>query len=83
MVPMTSRSSPAAGSSEPAISDQMLRELSHLERADLLRRVQMLTASEFSMSQRRQTARRWFIRFLAACCLALIPWTIGLAVSLV
>jgi hypothetical protein len=82
MVAMTSRSSPAGGPDESAISDQMLRELSHLERADLLRRLQMLTASEFSVSQRRLTARRWFIRFLAACCLALIPWTIGLAFSL-
>ncbi len=82
MVPMTPRSSPAAGPGESAISDQMLSELSHLERADLLRRVQMLHASELSISQRVQTARRWFVRFLAACCLVLIPWTIGLAVSL-
>ena len=82
MVPMTPRSSPAAGPGESAISDQMLTRLSHLERADLLRRVQMLHASEFSISQRVLTARRWFIRFLAACCLALIPWTIGLAASL-
>ncbi|HBW20030.1 MAG TPA: hypothetical protein DEH11_13995 [Actinobacteria bacterium] len=62
MVPMTSGSSPAGGPGEPAISDQMLRALSHLDRAGLLRRVQMLTASEFSISQRRLTARRWFIR---------------------
>jgi hypothetical protein len=82
MVAVTSHISPADGSSESAISDQILSELSHLERADLLRRVQMLHASEFSISQRTQTARRWFIRFLAACCLVLIPWTIGLAVSL-
>ena len=79
---MTSRSSPGAGPGESAVSDQTLRELSHLERADLLRRVQTLHASEFIISQRVLTARRWFIRFLAACCLALIPWTIGLAASL-
>ena len=82
MVSMTSRSSPAGGLGESVISDQMLSELSHLERADLLRRVQMLHASELSISQRVLSARRWFIRFLAACCLGLIPWTIGLAVSL-
>jgi len=58
MVSMTSRSSPAAGPGESAISDQMLTRLSHLERADLLRRVQMLHASEFSISQRVLTARR-------------------------
>ncbi|MGO8886359.1 MAG: hypothetical protein ACLPUO_29075 [Streptosporangiaceae bacterium] len=34
IVPMTSRSSPAAGLSESAISDQIVREMSHLERAD-------------------------------------------------
>jgi hypothetical protein len=79
---MTSRSSPAARPGESAISDQILTELSHLERADLLRRVQMLHASEFSISQRVLTATRWFIPFLAVCCLALIPWTIGLALSL-
>ena len=36
----------------------MLSELSHLERADLLRRVQLLHASEFSVSQRRLTVSR-------------------------
>ena len=42
----------------------------------------MLTASEFDLSRRRQTARRWFIRFLAVCCISLVPWTIGLGLSL-
>ncbi|MGD0594806.1 MAG: hypothetical protein ABSB54_14140 [Acidimicrobiales bacterium] len=69
-------------SSETAVSDHTLRSLSHGERADLLRRLQMLTASEFDLSRRTQTARRWFIRFLAVCCVALIPWTIGLGLSL-
>ena len=27
-------------------------------------------------------ARLWVVRFLAACCLGLVPWTIGLALSL-
>jgi hypothetical protein len=27
-------------------------------------------------------ARPWVVRFLAACCLGLVPWTIGLALSL-
>ena len=74
--------SPIIASSEAAVSDHTLRSLSHPERADLLRRLQMLTASEFDISRRRQTARRWFVRFLAVCCISLIPWTIGLGVSL-
>jgi hypothetical protein len=69
-------------SSEAAVSDHTLRSLSHGERADLLCRLQMLTASEFDLSQRRRVARRWFIRFLSVCCVVLIPWTIGLGVSL-
>lgn len=60
----------------------MLGELSQLERADLLKRLQELAASEFTFSQHLLTARRWFIVFLAVCCLALIPWTIGLGLSL-
>ena len=58
----------------------MLGHLSHLERADLLRRLQEITASEFVIGQHLLTARRWFIGFLL--CAALIPWTIGLGVSL-
>ena len=69
-------------SSATAVNDHTLRSLSHGERADLLRRLQMLTASEFDLSRRRKVARRWFIRFLAVCCVALIPWTIGLGLSL-
>ncbi len=79
---MRARGSPLSASSASAISDQMLGELSHLERADLLRRCQELTASEFSLSRRLLTARRWFIALLAVCCVALIPWTIGLGLTL-
>ncbi len=68
--------------SRSAISDRMLRDLSHLERADVLRRIQMLTASELQVSQRIRAVRQWSVRFLAVCCLVLIPWTVGLAVSL-
>ena len=68
--------------SRSAISDRMLRDLSHLERADVLRRIQMLTASELPVSERILAARQWSVRFLAVCCLVLIPWTVGLAVSL-
>jgi hypothetical protein len=79
---MMSRGTPTVASSEGAISDQMLGELSNLERADLLKRLQELTASEFALSRHLLTARRWFIGLLAVCCVALIPWTIGLGFSL-
>jgi hypothetical protein len=55
---MMSRGTPTTASSESAISDQMLGELSHLERADLLKRLQDLTASEFALSRHLLTARR-------------------------
>jgi hypothetical protein len=77
-----SHETPAAAPSESAISNKMLGELSHLERADLLKRLQELTGSEFALSRHLLTARRWFTVFLAACCVALIPWTIGLGLSL-
>ena len=79
---MKSRQNPATAPSESAISAQALGQLSHLERADLLRRLQELIASEFALSRHLLTARRWFIGFLALCCVALIPWTIGLGLSL-
>jgi hypothetical protein len=77
-----SASCPMNTSSEATVSDHILRSLSHPERADLLRRHQMLKASEFDVSRRRQTVRRWFVRFLAVCCVSLVPSTIGLGVSL-
>jgi hypothetical protein len=79
---MMSHGTPATAPSESAISDEMLDELSHLERSDLLKRLQELTASEFALSRHLLTARRWFTGFLALCCVALIPWTIGLGFSL-
>jgi hypothetical protein len=82
VVPALRSVSAPTSSSEAAVSDHILRSLSHPERADLLRRLQMLTASEFAVSRRQQTARRWFIRFLAVCCISLIPWTMALGMSL-
>jgi len=79
---LRSVSSPISVSSEAAVSDHSLQLLSHSERVDLLQRLQMLTASEFDLSRRRKVARRWFIRFLAVCCISLIPWTIDLGLSL-
>jgi len=79
---MMSRQTPATVPTESTISDQALGQLSHLERADLLRRLQELSGSEFALSQHLLTARRWFIALLAVCCVALIPWTIGLGLTL-
>jgi hypothetical protein len=66
---------------EPTISDRVLAAMP-AERADLLLRLQVLAAADLQPSRRILTFRRWSIPFLALCCLALIPWTIGLALSL-
>jgi len=79
---MPSRPIPNPMPNNSLVGDRALGDMSHLERADLLRRLQLLTGSEFNPSQRRRVAGRWFVRFLAVCCLVLIPWTAGLAVSL-
>jgi len=46
--------------------------------AAVVRRRFLLATSEASTP----LVRRWIVRFLAACCLGLVPWTIGLAVGL-
>jgi hypothetical protein len=64
------------------ITDQMLEDLTTDERADVVRRIHLMAAAELPVTPRVLVARRWFPRFLAGCCLALIPWTIGLAMTL-
>jgi hypothetical protein len=79
---MRSGAIPTSAACESSITDRMLEALSHVERAELLGRIQSLTASEFNPSLRVRWTGRWFVRFLVACCLGLIPWTIGLALTL-
>jgi len=61
---------------------QMMDELSQPERAEVLRRSRQLSAEAAPHNRDTENARRWIARFLALCCLVLIPWTIGLAVTL-
>jgi hypothetical protein len=61
---------------------QMMDELPQPERADVLRRCQHLSADAAPHNRDTENARRWIARFLALCCLVLIPWTIGLALTL-
>jgi hypothetical protein len=67
---------------QPALILQMMDELSRPERAEVLRRLHQLSADEAPHHRDTETARRWIARFLALCCLVLIPWTIGLALTL-
>jgi hypothetical protein len=62
--------------------DQILPDLTPRQRAELLRDLQALMACEVRPSQRVQTARQWFALFLSLCCFGLIPWTIGLSLTL-
>lgn len=64
------------------ITDDMLRDLSDAARSDLLVRVQAITAAEQVHPGWVRGVRRWFPRFLAACCIVLVPWIVLLAVQL-
>jgi hypothetical protein len=66
----------------PALVSQLVHELSCPERAQLLAALAPPTPEVSRPNPRTPTARRWVVRFLAVCCLGLIPWTIGLAVTL-
>ena len=72
----------SGATAQPAVIYRMMHELSHAERAEVLRHLQLPTAKEVPSRQEQGPARRWVVRFLALCCVALIPWTIGLAVTL-
>lgn len=68
--------------SQPAVICQLIHELSPRERAEVLRNLQLPSADAIPVPPHRFASRRWIVRFLALCCLALVPWTIGLAVTL-
>lgn len=65
-----------------SISDDTLRGLSNTERVDLLIRLQAMSAAAHVPSGRALKVRHWFPRFLAACCVLLLPWIAALAVQL-
>jgi hypothetical protein len=56
-------------------------ELAGPHRAKLIARVCEQSEKECRPSN-IGAGRRWIVRFLALCCLGLIPWTIGLALTL-
>lgn len=64
------------------IPDEMLTSLSEDERADLVRRIHAITVAQGDVGRGVLFARRWFPRFLTIGCVVLIPWTIGLALTL-
>jgi hypothetical protein len=59
-----------------------MHELPLLEARGVLRSLRTPTADEVRPVERTRSARRWVVRVLALCCLVLVPWTIGLAVTL-
>jgi hypothetical protein len=68
--------------SQPAVIYQLIHELSPGERAEVLRNLQGPSPDDLPVPRPPAASRRWIVRFLALCCLALVPWTIGLAVTL-
>jgi hypothetical protein len=80
--PSTYGTTTSGATGQPAVIYRMMHELSPAERAEVLRHLQLPTAKEIPSRQDGWPARRWVVRFLALCCVALIPWTIGLAVTL-
>jgi hypothetical protein len=78
---MRTGSTTSDANSQPAVIYRMLHDLSHHERAELLHNLQQ-AADDLHAKPRRVASRRWIVRFLALCCLGLVPWTIGLAVTL-
>ncbi|HWE68845.1 MAG TPA: hypothetical protein VG205_00710 [Acidimicrobiales bacterium] len=60
---------------------QLIHELSPLEREEVLRNLQRPPTGGIP-ARVHNVSRRWIVRFLALCCLGLVPWTIGLAVTL-
>jgi hypothetical protein len=65
----------------PAVIYRMMSELSPVRRAEVIRNLAGWAAAE-SRPRPGRASHRWVVRFLALSCLALIPWTIGLAVTL-
>ncbi len=64
------------------ISDEVLAALTADERADLVRRIHAMTVAQTQVGRGALFARRWFPGLLVIGCLALIPWTIGLGLTL-
>ena len=73
--------SESGATGHPAVIYRMMSELSPVGRAEVIRNLEQWAAAE-SRPRRRRASHRWVVRFLALSCLALIPWTIGLAVTL-
>jgi hypothetical protein len=76
----TSRPSESTGEVERIC--QWVDELDGLERARLLRALSVPVPDRSVMGRSLLSSRRRIVCLLALCCLGLIPWTIGLAVTL-
>jgi hypothetical protein len=75
--PIDTRSSPSEVVDQATRISQMMYELSRLEQAAVRQSADTPTADRGT-----GPARHWIPLFLSLCCVVLIPWTIGLAVTL-
>jgi hypothetical protein len=67
---------------QPAVICQLIHDLPPLEREEVLRTLRLSSGDDAPTHPSRFASRCWIVRFLALCCIALVPWTIGLAVTL-
>jgi hypothetical protein len=81
-VPSLSLLETSSESSSLALIYQILNELPNFERAEVLRSLQVARADDIHPKERIRPALRWIVRLLALCCIGLVPWTIGLALTL-
>jgi hypothetical protein len=82
LTPIDTRSSPSGPVDQATRVCQMMYELSWSDQAAVLRRFHMQSIDTATSDPVTRHARRWIACFLSFCCLVLIPWTIGLAVTL-
>jgi hypothetical protein len=82
LTPIHTRSSSSGTVDQATLICQMMRELSQPDQVLVLRRLHQQSAGTTAPDRDTGTARRWIVRFLALCCLVLVPWTIGLALTL-
>ena len=80
--PIDTRSSPSEAVDHVTRLCQMMDELTRPDQAVVLRRFHQQSADTATLNRGTGSARQWIVGFLALCCLVLIPWTIGLAVTL-
>jgi hypothetical protein len=81
-MPIGSRSSSSDTVDQAAHICQMMHELTRPEQPAVLHEFHQQPADTANSDRVTGPARLWIVGFLALCCLILIPWTIGIALTL-